>query len=176
MLEEIRSTLHEVRTDHLPMLFWYSGLDPLTNLASASPGDLGGFATSVSAEHRNIQDATNTTRTADTPGFSCHVQYCGRGHTGGSAGKVVRVQVRALCEVTSGTGEVKFIGPGGSTTISVTATTPTWVGTTSNYVDLDSTQADSVATTARNKIDVHHKAPAGQNIYTLAVCGWMEYV
>ncbi len=168
ILEDIRDKFHDLQTSNLSKFInWSAQRTAATgwNAPAGGSGDEHGIAVIAdgSGNMVNLLAQTIGARTGTSPGVQCHVRNRGWGATDETNGQLVKVQCRVHAEIpaTVGTndGFVRFWGPdhvaNNYTDITVTnAAARTWWGNSGNYIYLDSRQADTVVTTARNKIDM----------------------
>jgi len=173
--EQFRGALQRLRAYNLPILLSWSSATEGTPGATSAAGIV-----VTSAAYVNVIDQTINTRTATTPGTSCHVRYCGVGAEDEAAGQSIKMPCRVRARAVGGNATVKFIGPdhigGNSTEITVTAGAATsWWGSAANYVMLNPVAANDATTTARNKVDVHAKVAGGGTLYLYGLRGWMAY-
>ena len=182
-LEKLRARFHELRSTVLPTVLCFASYKDGANYATDQGNDRGA-ATGVhihSNTYLNILDLTSTARDANTPGFSSHVQYCGRGDEANiTASKQLKVMCRVLGNATVADGTVKFVGPetfaNNYTEVTLTAGGGVdWYGTSSNYIYLDTSVANDVTTVNRAKIDVLGKAGTGGELYVYGGVGWGKY-
>ena len=180
ILEEIRAKLHLLERYNLSKLINWSAQrlaagwqTPSTNTSTAA-----GIATN-SATYVNVIDQSFSARTANSPGWSCHVRNRGWGAQDETNGTYVKVPVRVHGKTTGAGGlhgKVKFEGPIDSAEVTITnGAAQTWWG--SGHIHLDSTKADADATAARNKIDVFAKidgAVTNEVVYIYGLSAWQD--
>ena len=194
-VEALRARFHQLRTTNLPILSsWCApGRSGGHTPSVAAPafgsvdGDQYGFR-SYSTTSTNILDLASTSRTATTAGIPCFVKASGIGRVAIAKGYKLKVQCRVLARryVRESTGAqqvpvVTFTGPLGSTTINVTNDATAWQGTSSNFIDLDTSQDDDEASSTTNKVDIFAKGDRGlvDEVFEGSECqvmGWMMWV
>ena len=167
--ESIRDAIHDVRRYNMPIEFqWHAatvGSYPESDWDTTVSGSgvtglhsYGDFGT-----WRNPLDRDQNSRTAWTPGFSCHGYKSGRGLSNSSG-----LRIFLLATSLSGDGIVNFVGPDHRSTNWVSFdlaedVTPQWTAST-GLVYLNTEVDDLCTNTARNKIDVLcHHTPSGDN-------------
>lgn len=177
-IEECRDALHDIYSNYYPLVYWFSSADEdtLDNWTSQQAGDEGWLVTATS--EKNIFDLSSTSRTISTPGVFIPAFGCGLG-----AGTTVRCHCRVRAKNYnfggSDTGTVRFIGPNGSTTITLDAydASFTWHGSTSNYITLNTDKDWNEATTAMNKIDILAKVDqVSTGIFISSIVMFLELI
>lgn len=182
LLEEIRAKLHLLERYNLSKLINWSAqrLAAGWQTVSAGTSDASGMAT-ISASYVNVIDQVTATRSATSPGWSCHVRNRGWGAQDETNGTYVKAmcRVHAVCAGAGGLhGKVRFEGPLDSCEIEITnGAAQQWWGGASDYIHLDSTKADTDATAARNKIDVLFKidgAVTAEKVTIYGLGAWQD--
>lgn len=179
-IEECRDTLHDIWDLHYPPVYQFASTDEDVLLAKTTQyADMEGFFITVNGTETNIIDLTSTSRTTSSPGFFVPCYGCGIGQA-----TTVRLHCRAkIGSYNFGegdTGNIKFIGPNGNTSISVGQLDDgivTWKGSTSNYITLNADKDWNEATTAMNKVDILAKVDqASTGIFIAAIACWLELI
>lgn len=177
-VERLRAAVQTARENYLPVLAFWSANDALGG-NQPSGSDATGFEVTATTL-TNIFDGSSTTRTATTPGISCHVQHAGHGPPSLTSGRRVKVAWSVLAATDDGSDAVVQVE--GSATHSsntdsvvVSGATPTWYDGSSGVL-LDSATGDAATTTARNKIDILGNVNTGGSLW---IYGWrfeMEHI
>lgn len=170
-VERLRAAVQAARENCLPVLAFWSANDALGGNQPASSDATAFVVTATTAT--NIFDGSSTTRTATTPGISCHVQHCGHGPPALQNGKRVKVAWSVLAATDDGSDAVVTVE--GSAThssntdsVTVSGANPTWYDGPAGIL-LDAATADSATTTARNKIDVRGNVNTSGSLW---IYGW----
>lgn len=173
--EDIRSAQHEIRTDALPKVFSWSAIGAGDNMPASQASDQGGIYI-TSASEVNVFDLSATSRDATSLGFFFDAYKCGRG-----IATECKLVVAAIAKVDSGSAEIVFRGPTGTTqtnhTLTVTDTSYTKYGGTvgSNYIMLRTDIEYDDVTTARNKIDILARVTTANNLSVVSLDAWLAY-
>jgi hypothetical protein len=172
-IEKLREAIQLAREDYLPILAAWSANDPLgANMPTAS--DETGYVVEA-LSYTNFLDGSSTSRSASTPGVSCHVQYAGHGPASTNAGKKVRVAWSVWAATDDPIAADILVQASSSfanntSSVAVSGTTPTRYDGAS-VVYLDAATADDDATTARNKIDIFGKTDT-EGGHSVWLYGW----
>lgn len=171
LIEDIRSTFHDARRYNMGQAFCWAAQG--VSSTPAAPGNATCMSVS-STTYVNVIDQGVTARDANSPGILVPAHLKGRGNITKAAGQTVRVDVRVLAN-SAAEGTVKFIGPNGSTEVTITAGGGLDWYTASAHLDLSSNSNDLTDTaTTRNKIDIHAKVASG-TLYIYGLSGWYTY-
>lgn len=179
LLENIRTNFHEHRRTCLPIVGSWAAVGTTTK-PGAAPGDHTGLRID-STSFVNVFDQTVTARTAYSEGISAHRQWAGVGAEDEDYGKRVKIVCAVYAEKDSAdAGVVRFIGPDhvASNSVDITVTGDAaagWFGGSTNYVYLNPAAANTLETTARNKIDIHAKCTSAGQLYIWGIRLWEMY-
>ena len=169
-VERLRAAVQTARETCLPVLGWWSANDALGDGAPSGSDETGFEVTATTLT--NILDGSSTSRTATTPGVSCHVQHAGHGPPSIEAGKRVLVIPRLYAATDDASGAVvSFEGSAtfSSNTDSVAVSGATVAAYTGAGIYLDASIADDDTTTSRNKIDISAKVNTSGSVW---IYGW----
>lgn len=184
IIDDIRSTLHSIRTTHLPIVYNWSAIGFGSEL-SDDPDENGvkGF-TIQHTTYKNLWDTDETERTANSIGVNFDAYMMGVGPSDVADGYKVKVKCDFYCRLVTDGGEVngniKIEGPddccADNTYEYDSITNTSWHWESGGYVYLDSRKFYDEATTARNKIDIFAKTIGGSAADYLQIAGILFYI
>jgi hypothetical protein len=171
LIEDIRSTFHDARRYNMGQAFCWAAQGIAET--PAAPGNATCMSVG-STTYVNVIDQGVTARDANSPGILVPAYLKGRGNITKAAGQTVRVDVRVLAN-SAAEGTVKFIGPNGSTEVTITAGGGLDWYSAGEHLDLSSNSNDLTDTaTTRNKVDIHAKVASGV-LYIYGIEAWYTY-
>lgn len=180
-IEEMRSTLHKLRVQNLPMVLSWSALTK-TGISSTQASDQFGI-TITSNSLINVWDLTSTSRTTTSPGTLFYAYHSGRGNETNNTN--LRVVVSAYCRVVpvlpGPVGTIRFEGPNHVASnyidLSPTNTSFDWIGgdPDNDYFYLNTAADYDDLTLAMNKVDILASINSTNKLQILGLFAWICY-